>query len=187
MNKERLEFLAKLKIESEAEDVPIVTDENAKFLHFLARMKKAKDVLELGTANGYSGIWLADALEEFDGTLVTIDHSPVSRDWALKNFETAGSKNVESLLGRAQNIMPTLNKKFDLIFVDAIKKSYPELWKLCKPLMKEDTVVIFDDVLKFPEKTKEFHELMATETDYEQSLVPIDSDDGVLLVQKKKF
>lgn len=185
MNEKRLKFLEKLKVECLEQEVPIVTDTNAQFLHFLIRMKKAKDVLELGTANGYSGIWIADALEDTGGTLVTIDHSPVSRDWALKNFETAESKNVDSILGRAQSIIPTLNKKFDLIFVDAIKKTYPEFWELCKPLMKDDTVVIFDDVLKFPEKTENFHALMKTETEYEQVILPIDEDDGIMLVQKK--
>ena len=119
MKQARVEFLRKLKIESEADDVPNVTKNNAEFLHFLTRLKKAKSILEIGTANGYSTIWFADAVEEFDGHVTTIDHSTPSRAWALENF-----KNI--LLIRILN--SKLPKKRNDIF--KIKYSPPILLKL---------------------------------------------------------
>lgn len=185
MKQERIEFLRQLKIESEADDVPNVTKKNAEFLHFLTRLKKAKSVLEIGTANGYSTIWFADAIEEFDGHVTTIDHSTPSRAWALKNFETIGlSDRITSIFGRAQEVLPTLNQTFDIIFIDAIKKSYAEFWQLCKPLMHPNTLIIVDDVLKFPTKTKSFHDAIAQETEYQAVIVPTDEDDGIMLIQK---
>ncbi|PID70510.1 hypothetical protein CSB37_02370 [bacterium DOLZORAL124_38_8] len=185
MKLERIKFLAQLKTESEADNVPNVTKKNAEFLHFLTRLHKAKLVLEIGTANGYSTIWFADAIEEFDGHVTTIDHSTPSRNWALENFKKVGLEDrITSIFGRAQEVLPTLDQKFDVIFIDAIKKSYAEFWQLCKPLMHDNTLIIVDDVLKFPVKTKSFHEAIANETDYQAVIVPTDEDDGIMLIQK---
>jgi len=186
MNKDRLNFLRTLEISCREQDVPNITEKNARFLHFLVRMKQAQSVLEIGTAHGYSTIWFVDAVEPFGGHVTTIDHSPPSAANAKESFAGAGVEDqIEFHIGRAQSVLPTLKQKFDVIFVDAIKKSYGEFWELCKPLMKDDTLVIFDDVLKFPHKTAEFHELMESETDYTRIILPTDDDDGIMLVRKK--
>ena len=198
MDPKRLSFLEDLKTRSEAENVPNISRLNAKFIHFLARMKQAKNVLEIGTANGYSTIWLADAVEPFGGHVTSIDLSTPAHNAAVKNVQDAEISNVTLIHANAKDVMQNLYEKkiqntppdkgeggFNLIFIDARKGDYPIFWELAKPLLAEDGLVIIDDVIKFPEKTQAFHEHMATETEYEQVIIPVDGDDGVMLVQQK--
>lgn len=186
MNQQRIEFLKKLKIHGIKENIPNVTEVNGRFLHFLVKSIQAKSVLEIGMANGYSTIYLADALEELDGRVVCYEISEPGWTEAEKNFETVGLKNRIEI--RKTNILrepPEESEKFDFIFVDAQKAFYHEFWNLVKKHMYEKTVVVFDDVLKFPTKTAKFHEVMKTETDFEKVILPIDADDGVMLVRRR--
>lgn len=186
MNQQRIDFLKKLKIHGIKENIPNVTEVNGQFLHFLARSIQAKTVLEIGMANGYSTIYLADAVEALDGKVVCYEISEPGWTEAEKNFKAVGLDNRIEI--RKTNILrepPEESEKFDFIFVDAQKAFYHEFWELVKKHMHENTVVVFDDVLKFPVKTAEFHAVMKTETDFEMVILPIDEDDGVMVVRWK--
>ena len=187
MNQERLDFLVELKAYGVENDIPNVSLSTAKMLHFLIGMKQAKDVLEIGCANGYSTIWLASAVEQFGGRVTTFDVSEPSFNQALENFKTAGVDHlIDAHFGDAKELLKDVKGKFDMIFIDARKKHYHIFWELAKGLIKDDGVIIVDDVLKFQHKTEEFNKVMEQETDYEQCVIPVDGDDGVMLVQKKK-
>jgi predicted O-methyltransferase YrrM len=117
------------------------------FLAFLVWTCKRKHVLEIGTCLGYSAIWMAQRLPS-DGLIETIE---VDRDLAAnaeKNFGKAGvSGKIRILRGLALDILPTLKRDYDLVFIDALKKEYPEYLEHSLHLLEEGGVIVADDVL----------------------------------------
>src|SRR3989454_720242 len=107
--------------QGEEEGWPIVGSAEGSLLHILARAIRARRILELGTAIGYSGTWLARALPD-DGELVTVEHNPETAAIARKNMEKTGvAKKVKILVGDAQGILKDLKGPFDYIFNDIDK------------------------------------------------------------------
>ncbi len=187
MNLERRQFLAEMKKYGEQKNIPNVSENVGKFLHDLVQMIDAEKILEIGTANGYSTIWLADAIsQQPNPRLLGLEISTPSYEKALENIATQNLQDiVEIKFGNAVEILPTLEEQFDLIFVDAQKTLYADYWKLIKPLMNEKCVVVFDDVVKFPEKTQALYAALAEEKNYEKIVLPTDGDDGLMMLRKK--
>lgn len=128
-----------------------VTPHQGKLLHIYARMVKAERILEIGTLGGYSTIWLARALGE-GGRLITLEANPANAEVALENISVAGlSDKVELKLGMAHETLPELvrsEEPFDLIFIDADKKSMPQYMDWALQLSKSGTVIISDNVVR---------------------------------------
>ena len=121
---------------------------NGKLLHLLARMTGARRVLEIGTLGAYSTIWLARGLPE-DGRVVTIEVEPHNAAIARANLDRAGvGHKVEILLGRAADVLPTLEggAPFDLVFIDADKESGTIYLDWAARLGRSGTVVVVDNV-----------------------------------------
>src|SRR5438445_1912923 len=111
------------------EGYPIVAAAEGSFLHVLARSIRARRILELVTATGYSGTWLARALPA-DGELVTVEHDPETAAIAQKNLEKTGVvRKVKVLVGSAQETIADLKGPFDFIFNDIDKAGYTEVLK----------------------------------------------------------
>lgn len=111
-----------------------VQPEEGRFLQFLAKAVQARLVLEIGTLGGYSGIYLARALNG-QGKLITLEMSPKHAAVAERNFADAGlTQRVELIIGDAHATLPILKEQapFDLIFIDAEKPGYPRYldWSL---------------------------------------------------------
>jgi predicted O-methyltransferase YrrM len=186
MNSERVNFLKKLKAYGLANDIPNISETTAQMLHFFVRMKQAKKVLEIGCANGYSTIWIADAVEQNDGTMLTCDVSEPSFNQAKENIKATKLDHiVQFKFGDAKKTLKDCEEKFDIIFIDARKKHYHIFWEMAKDMLADKGVIIIDDVLKFQHKTAEFNKTMEKETDWEKITLPVDGDDGIMFVQKK--
>jgi caffeoyl-CoA O-methyltransferase len=129
------------------EDWPIVAAAEGSLLHVLARSIRAKRILELGTAIGYSGTWLARALEE-GGELITVEHVAKTAEIARRNFEKTGVKaKVKVLVGTAQRILRDLEGPFDLIFNDINKADYPAVLEPCIERLRVGGLLVTDNVL----------------------------------------
>lgn len=129
-----------------------VSPNQGKFLYLLAKLKGAKNILEIGTLGGYSSVWLARALPE-DGHLVTLEFSKKHAEVANENIRNAGLENkIDIMVGPALETLPTLKKKgfssFDFIFIDADKPNNPEYLKWALELSKPGTVIITDNVVR---------------------------------------
>jgi caffeoyl-CoA O-methyltransferase len=129
-----------------------VSPSQGKFLHILARLLKARRILELGTLAGYSTIWLARALPA-DGQLITIEYDPKHAEVARKNIELAGfAERVELRVGRALDVLPELQAEgagpFDLIFIDADKQPYAEYFEWALRLARPGSLIIGDNVVR---------------------------------------
>lgn len=129
-----------------------VSPTQGKLLHLLARMQKARRILELGTLGGYSTIWLARALPP-DGRLISLEVNPKHAEVAHANLARAGLTGVvEIRLGPALETLQRLATEgrgpFDLIFIDADKPGYADYLKWSLKLARPGTLIIADNVVR---------------------------------------
>jgi predicted O-methyltransferase YrrM len=157
-----------------------VSPPQGKLLHLLARALGARTVLELGTLGGYSTIWLARALAP-GGRLVTLEADPMYAEVARANIARAGLGDVVELrVGQALVTLPELAAEdpgpFDLVFIDADKKSTPDYFRWALDFSHPGSLIITDNVIRNgalidpgsddpgAQGMRRFHELLATET-----------------------
>jgi predicted O-methyltransferase YrrM len=129
-----------------------VTPSQGKLLYLLARMVRARRILEIGTLGGYSTIWLARALPA-EGLVVTLEADPKHFEVAQKNIKRAGlAKSVDQRLGIALETLPDLDKEgagpFDFIFIDADKESSEEYFEWALRLSRPGTAILVDNVIR---------------------------------------
>ena len=141
--------------DSEAAGLPAisVSPPQGKFLHLLARIQGARNILEIGTLGGYSAIWLARALPPGGGRLITLEVDANHAKVARANLARAGLANVVQVrLGRAIDTLPELEREgagpFDFIFIDADKPSNPEYFAWALKLSRRGTVIVVDNVVR---------------------------------------
>jgi len=180
-------YLKKLRAYGVENDIPNATDEVGRFLNMLIQIRRPKTILEIGCANGYSTIWMAEAAEKTGARIYTIDHSAPTFAEAQKNLADIGlSEVVKFYFGDAveQISRMDISLKFDFVFVDGQKASYLDFWNAIQDRLTSWALIIFDDMMAFPEKTKSFHDFIQSEEGIDQLLIPIDQDDGILMVIK---
>ena len=123
-------------------------------LRFISNMKQPQHVLEIGTYTGYSAICLADGLKK-NGELHTIEINQELEAFCKKYFNKAGlEKKIKLYIGNALDIIPTLNYKYDIVFIDADKKNYCQYYKLAINKLKKGGCIIIDNVLWSGKVTK---------------------------------
>ncbi|MFZ3130425.1 MAG: O-methyltransferase [Desulfosporosinus sp.] len=145
---ERDSLLREMEEQALTETIPVVTPMVGNFLNLLVHMGKAQAILEIGTAIGYSTIWLARAAETTGGHVTTIDMNKDRRARALKYFERAGIQNlITALEGDTRKILTTLDSRFDFVFIDAAKGEYLEYLNLIYPLIVPRGLLVADNVL----------------------------------------
>ena len=128
-------------------DLPLVDAEVGALLRVLATAIGARKILEIGTAVGYSGIWLAGALPA-DGMLMTMEMDARRAKEAQGNFDRAGLTNrVSVMLGDAQRLIAKVAGPFDLIFQDGDKKMYTPLLDRLVSLLRPGGLLVTDNVL----------------------------------------
>jgi predicted O-methyltransferase YrrM len=117
-------------------------------LHILARAVGARRILEIGTLGGYSTIWLARALPP-GGVVVTLEAEPRHAEVARANIAQAGlADRVEVRVGPALDTLPALEGPFDLVFIDADKRSNPDYLTWALELARPGTVIVCDNVVR---------------------------------------
>lgn len=185
-NLTREQFLHKLKAFGEAENIPNISWIAVSVLRFLMRQSKPKKVLEMGCANGFSSIVLAEMLEEWDGSLLTGDVSEPSIKSAITNAQAVHITNIEFRLGNIlETILPT-DGPFDMIFIDAQKSWTHKFFKFATPLLSPNGIIVVDDTKKFSDKMKSFHNMLERETrNWNKFTVP-ENDDALMVFTPKK-
>ena len=172
----------------------------ASILGFLLRSIKAERVLELGTFTGYSALAMAENLPDA-GELITVDINEKTVDLAKKFWKEAkAGLKIKSILGSGLEIIPTLEGKFDLVFIDADKRNYLPYLKLVLPKLSDKGIIVIDNVLwsgkVLPDALKESDEeehrntkfirevndFIAHESNLYGTLLPI--RDGMFLIKK---
>lgn len=168
-----------------------------RFLSFISRMISPKRILEIGTFTGYGTICLAEGLPR-SGIIHTIDSDEEIIEFAKLYFERAGILNkVVIHHGDARTIIPNLEFRFQLIYIDGEKSEYSEYYKLAMKCLENGGFIIADNVLwnnkviQSPVKNdkatagiREFNELVSKDERVEEVILPI--RDGIMLIQKLK-
>jgi predicted O-methyltransferase YrrM len=116
-------------------------------LSMLSKIIHPTNILEVGTYTGYATLCLAEGLAE-NGTIDTLDNEEELFDFQRKYFDkTIWAKQITQHLGDALDIIPRLNKKYDLVFIDADKENYINYFHLIVPMMNKGGVILSDNVL----------------------------------------
>ena len=163
------------------------------FYNILLKSINAKNILEIGTSVGYSGLWFADTVmsnKQSNGQIITIDREKFKIDNATRNFEEAGVGSLIKIReGEARKILRGIKDEFnenyfDFVFIDADKESYIEYFDLCLPLVRKGGIIAADNIL-FPER---FNQIMADYLSHVRSkpnvqsvTVPIDNGEEVTI------
>lgn len=127
---------------------PSIEPELGKFLGLIIRLTGAKRVLEIGSGIGYSALWLGEAVKSTGGKLVTIDNHERTHKEVVDNIGKAGlSDVVESVLGDAEEILPSMKSGWDLVFQDGGKYLYPLLYTEIISMIKKGGLIIADDTM----------------------------------------
>ncbi len=181
--------------------IPIIPHETAKFIDFFCAAVEPRDILEIGTAIGFSASLMAQHLQT-DGHLTTIDRYAKMYDRAKENFKRMGLEERVTLIeGDAADVLPTLvADSYDLIFMDSAKSKYIDFYPECLRVLKIGGVLIIDDVFQagtiledaanVPKRVRTIHrklnQLMDTVLNdpiHRSCLVPL--GDGILMVRKE--
>jgi len=165
-----------------------------KFLEMISKMISPENILEIGTYTGYSAICLARGLKP-EGKLITIEINDELTAFAHSYFCQAGVENkITQLTGNALDIIPKLDIKFDLVFIDGDKREYTEYYRQIIEKVKPGGFILADNVLwgeKVLEKETtdpqtrgiiDFNEMLLEEQNIENVLIPV--RDGIMLIWK---
>lgn len=141
------ERLAAIDREGRAEGLPLVYPDAGALLHTLARSCGAKRMLEIGTAIGYSTLWLATALPA-DGTLITMEYDAARAARARDHFAAAGyAGRISVIVGDATRFLHKIGGPFDLIFQDSDKRLYEPMLERLIELLRPGGLLVADNVL----------------------------------------
>ncbi len=140
-------LIAEMELYAGENNVPILSWQSAEFLEQLIKIVKPKRVLEIGTAIGYSSIRIAKNLKK-KSKLTTIEMSKDNLELAKKYFaKSEVNKKIKLVFGNALDVIPTLNKKYDFIFLDADKNYYKKLFDLSLNHLKKGGIIFVDNLL----------------------------------------
>lgn len=147
---------------------------SAQLISILARASGAKRAVEIGTSNAYSTIWLAWSLAPVGGRILSIDRNPNKHILARENLRRANLLDrVELRTGDAAEIVRQLDGPFDLVFLDADRRNFPDQIQILLPKLSRKVLVIADNVLSHPEEIAEYLKLISRLPDFQHTTVPV--------------
>lgn len=193
--------LRELQEKASRRRVPVIPHETVVFLDWLFDLTQPKEVLEVGTAIGFSALLMAERVVE-GGQVTTIERNPQMIQEALTNISKFNMDDKITVLeGDAAELLQTLEGPYDFVFMDSAKAKYPEFFPEIMNLLKVGGVLAIDDVLqggtimydekyipkrvrKIHRKLNEFLDEVLTHESLKASLLPL--GDGLLMITKKE-
>jgi len=156
-----------------------------RLLSLLARMKQPQKILEVGTFTGYATLCLAEGLKP-DGQIITIDKNDEFQAIQNKYFaQSVYRKQIKQIAGNAREVIPGLQETFDLVFLDADKRYYPQYFEMLLPKMNKGGLLIADNVLWYgkvleqqpkdaeTKAIKQYNEMLTNDDRVEAIILPI--------------
>ena len=200
MNKEDEDWLFAIETKAREENVPIIRKETKELLKTLLRIKQPKRILEVGTAVGYSALYMKEHVSA-DTELITIENYPPRIEEASSNFEKWDKHHKITLIpGDAAQILKELQEPFDFIFMDAAKGQYIHFLPDIIRLLKKGAILLSDNVLQdgdiiesryaikrrnhtIHSRMREYLYVLKNSKEFTTSIIPI--GDGVALSVKE--
>jgi len=165
--------------------------QSANFLNMLIKVNNSKNVLEIGTSNGYSGIWILKALEATKGKFTTIEFWEKRQSVARKNFELCSPLiKADAKIGSAIVVLEDLayeiekgkREKFDFVFIDANKKEYIDYFKFVDKMLDKNGVIVADNILTHYEKTLPYINALFENENYQSQILDLGA--GMMISRK---
>ena len=139
--------LQKIKEKALDEHIPIIMDDTLEVIENTLKDKKVERLLEIGTAVGYSAICFTDFLSE-NGVIDTIEREHERVEQAKINIKLAEvEEKINIIEGDAVTVLPTLDNKYDVVFIDAAKGKYPFFLKEALRMIKPNGIIFADNIL----------------------------------------
>lgn len=177
MNATQRELVRNLKEHGIRENIPNISFLGGEILQFLAQITAAKTFFEIGCANGFSTLFLADMAQQSGGKVVTCDISVPSFTAAQKNIRQSGlSSSVDFRFGDACTVLRK-NEVFDYIFIDGQKNRTHEFFALAADHLAPRGIIVIDDTTRFPEKMKAFFSVRKNNTQFSFWDIAVEQDD----------
>lgn len=160
-----------------------ITPDTGAFLALLVQATKARRILEIGSSNGYSTLWLADAVGRRGGRVTTVEINAGKADMALANFARAGlSSEIVLIVGDAGEFLT--NQKtdsFDFVFLDADREQYCQWWSDLQSVLMPLGLLVVDNAVSHANEIQSFVETVEGTQGYCTSLVPIGKGEFLVL------
>jgi predicted O-methyltransferase YrrM len=152
-----------------------ITRDTGEFLSVLVQATAARRVLEIGTSNGYSTLWLASAARTTNGAVTTVELSDDKIGLARQNFSRSDlASSITLVQDDAGRVLERAgDAPFDLIFLDAERPEYPGWWPHLKRVLRPGGLLVVDNATSHPEEMAPFVALVNADADFTTSLVPI--------------
>ena len=192
------EYLQEIEKYGRDNKIPILLDESLEYIENILKEKRPKRILEIGTAIGFSAICFSQFLAE-DGRIDTIEIESLRVEQAMENINKVGVQDkIRVLEGDALEILPYLQEKYDVVFIDAAKGKYNEFFEHALRLTQKGSIIIADNVLykgyvlsdynKHKQRTavtklREFIDSVLTNSKLDAKLVEI--GDGLIVAKVK--
>jgi len=152
-----------------------ITRDTGEFLSVLVQATNARRVIEIGTSNGYSTLWLAQAVKVVDGHVTTVELSVFKLGLAAKNFERSGINEViTQVQGDAGRLLEGApNSSFDFIFLDSERSEYPEWWPNIRRVLRKGGILVVDNATSHLSEMAPFVALVSADPDFATCTVPV--------------
>jgi len=152
-----------------------VAPATGRFLFSLVAPQTDCEVLELGGSRGYSTIWLAAGVRHFGGRVVSVEQDPRKIEAWHRNVEEAGLEEWAQLVeGDALARLPEIEDVFDVVFIDAEKDDYEQLFRLARPKLEPGALVVADNVLSHSDPLALYSAARQADPTLESVTVPLD-------------
>jgi predicted O-methyltransferase YrrM len=162
-----------------------VAPQTGRLLGILVRAAGAHRVLEVGTSNGYSTIWLAWAAHEIGGHVTTVERSAAKASMASANLRRAGLSHLVTLLeGAALDVLAGQTGPYDLVFLDADRTNYVAYLDLLLPRLRAGGLLVADNIISHAHELREFLRRVENDPSLETLTLPVGS--GVQLTYKRR-
>lgn len=160
-----------------------ITRETGEFLQWQVRALKSRRILEIGTSNGYSTIWLALAAQGLKSRVTTLDILAHKQEMARANLEKAKlSQWVQFLLLDASEFMrKQFNSEFDFIFLDSERENYVGWWGDLRRILMPGGVIVVDNAISHADEMQTFANVVRNTPGFLSTLIPIGKGELVIL------
>lgn len=152
-----------------------ITRETGEFLAVLVRATVARRVLEIGTSNGYSTLWLAEAVRGIDGSVTTLEFDDYKIGLASENFAYSDLSPFITLVhdDASRFLQRSDRSTYDFVFLDSERPKYPGWWPDLRRVLRPGGLLVVDNATSHVEEMAPFVELVRADPEFATCLVPV--------------